>query len=184
MPKSTTKNDTPDMPNRNPSVDPQTGTVNPSAPTVGTEQWGNTSDERRMLGDGDRPATPRAPQAKSSRRNKQAEAGVRPERADNKGHATDPAKKPKHVVDPSREQTDLSSRTSASAYSLNSSQGHNAPGRPDLANSGLRETSSDDKKDENEVTRQFEERWRHDRGLGDWTAAMRKHVRDNIPRRG
>ena len=26
--------------------------MNPSAPSVGTEQWGNTSDERRVLGEG------------------------------------------------------------------------------------------------------------------------------------
>jgi predicted small metal-binding protein len=33
----------------NPSVDPKTHTVNPSAPTTGTEGWGNTADERRAL---------------------------------------------------------------------------------------------------------------------------------------
>ncbi len=33
----------------NPSVDPETHNVNPSAPTVGTEGWGTTSDERRAL---------------------------------------------------------------------------------------------------------------------------------------
>ncbi len=33
----------------NPSVDPKTHTVNPSAPTTGTEGWGNTTDERRAL---------------------------------------------------------------------------------------------------------------------------------------
>lgn len=33
----------------NPSVNPETHKVNPSAPTVGTEGWGMTSDERRTL---------------------------------------------------------------------------------------------------------------------------------------
>ncbi len=33
----------------NPSVNPETHTVNPSAPTVGTEGWGLTTDERRAL---------------------------------------------------------------------------------------------------------------------------------------
>jgi len=35
----------------NPSVHPKTHTVDPSAPTVGTEGWGVTSDERRALAD-------------------------------------------------------------------------------------------------------------------------------------
>lgn len=33
----------------NPSVNPKTHAVNPSAPTTGTEGWGNTSDERQAL---------------------------------------------------------------------------------------------------------------------------------------
>jgi predicted small metal-binding protein len=33
----------------NPSVNPKTHAVNPSAPTAGTEGWGNTTDERRVL---------------------------------------------------------------------------------------------------------------------------------------
>ena len=49
MPKSTDTKSKPDNPDMNPSIDPQTGKVNPSAPTVGTEGWGNTSDERRVL---------------------------------------------------------------------------------------------------------------------------------------
>ncbi|HTV66494.1 MAG TPA: DUF1059 domain-containing protein [Bryocella sp.] len=54
-PKTTAKNDTPSAPRTNPSVDPKTSTVNPSAPTVGTEAWGNTSDERKTMGK-DQPA--------------------------------------------------------------------------------------------------------------------------------
>ena len=33
----------------NPSVNPDDGGVNPSAPSAGTEGWGMTSDERRVL---------------------------------------------------------------------------------------------------------------------------------------
>jgi predicted small metal-binding protein len=33
----------------NPSVNPKTHAVNPSAPTTGTEGWGNTADERQAL---------------------------------------------------------------------------------------------------------------------------------------
>lgn len=33
----------------NPSVNPETHAVNPSAPTIGTEGWGTTTDERRTL---------------------------------------------------------------------------------------------------------------------------------------
>jgi len=39
----------PDFSTKNPSVNPATKAVNPSAPTVGTEGWGNTTDERRTL---------------------------------------------------------------------------------------------------------------------------------------
>ncbi len=34
-------------------VQPQDGGINPSAPTAGTEGWGTTSDERRVLGRND-----------------------------------------------------------------------------------------------------------------------------------
>jgi hypothetical protein len=39
----------PDFSTENPSVNPKTKTVNPSAPTAGTEGWGNTTDEREAL---------------------------------------------------------------------------------------------------------------------------------------
>jgi hypothetical protein len=178
MPKSTSKNDTPDVPATNSSVDPQTGTVNPSAPTVGTEQWGNTSDERRVLGH-DRPAKTQAGQPKRNPRNRRAEATESQEHVDDNRRVGDRAGKLEPVGGPAREHTDLSHRTSASTYTLNNSQDE-ASGRADVSNSGLWETSSDDEKDEEEVERQFEERWRHDRGLGDWTAAMHDSVRDHV----
>lgn len=39
----------PEFTTDNPSLNPKTGAVNPSAPTVGTEGWGNTRDERQSL---------------------------------------------------------------------------------------------------------------------------------------
>ena len=60
----------------NPSIDPETHAVNPSAPTIGTEGWGLTTDERRTLSDTEPEATqpgqvkgdPGAYQAELSRR--------------------------------------------------------------------------------------------------------------------
>ena len=40
---------TPESTGKNPSINPETGKVNPSAPTAGTEGWGNTRDERQTL---------------------------------------------------------------------------------------------------------------------------------------
>lgn len=39
----------PELDTPNPSINPETGKVNPSAPTAGTEGWGNTADERETL---------------------------------------------------------------------------------------------------------------------------------------
>ncbi len=39
----------PEFATDNPSVNPETHNLNPSAPTVGTEGWGTTTDERRAL---------------------------------------------------------------------------------------------------------------------------------------
>jgi predicted small metal-binding protein len=39
----------PDVSTDNPSINPKTEAVNRSAPTAGTEGWGNTEDERRTL---------------------------------------------------------------------------------------------------------------------------------------
>jgi len=49
MANNTDNLDKGDADTTNPSVDPDTGEVNPSAPTVGTEGYGTTSDERRVL---------------------------------------------------------------------------------------------------------------------------------------
>ena len=47
MPKNKPKNNR----GANTDVDPPLGGINPSAPTAGTEGWGQTSDERRVLGE-------------------------------------------------------------------------------------------------------------------------------------
>lgn len=44
---------------------PQDGGINPSAPTAGTEGWGTTSDERRVLGRNE-PSDTRAGQMKGN----------------------------------------------------------------------------------------------------------------------
>lgn len=171
MPKRTDTNAVPDT-QTNPSVDPQTGTVNPSAPTVGTEQWGNTSDERRVMGEHDPTAT-RAGQMKDNPGDSMTAASQREEkRAANNKRPDDAA------------QSDLSRLTSASSHSMNNSQGGgNRTFRcADVGNSDCRwETSG---ATEDEVMRHVEEHSRRDHGgLGDWSEAMRKKVRDNIHRR-
>jgi hypothetical protein len=52
-------------PGSNLDVHPQDGGINPSAPTAGTEGWGTTSDERRVLGRND-PSDTRAGQMKGN----------------------------------------------------------------------------------------------------------------------
>ena len=47
--ESSEKQQTPSGPGTNPDVYPENGGINPSAPSVGTEGWGTTSDERRVL---------------------------------------------------------------------------------------------------------------------------------------
>ena len=49
MAKSTDTKLRPDIAGTNPNVQSQDGQINPSAPSVGTEGWGNTADERRVL---------------------------------------------------------------------------------------------------------------------------------------
>lgn len=51
MAKDTDMKSTPNIPGTNPNVYGQDGQVNPSAPTAGTEGWGNTTDERNTLSD-------------------------------------------------------------------------------------------------------------------------------------
>ncbi len=63
-------------PGTNPNVHPQGGGINPSAPSVGTEGWGTTSDERRVLSD-NRPSETSAGQLKGNPGDNQTEASQR-----------------------------------------------------------------------------------------------------------
>jgi len=176
MPKSTDKK-TPDTstrnnPGTNPDVASHSGGVNPSAPTSGTEQWGNTSDERRVL-QMNNPAATRAGQMKGNPGDNQAE-GVR--------RASERASTNKRREEPATDQADLSRRTSASAHSMNVSHGgtDHTFRCADAGNSDCRwETSAGT---EDETMRRVEEHWRAEHGLGDWTEALRNRVRDNIRR--
>jgi len=170
MPKSTDNNSMPDIPGSNPSVNPKTGAINPSAPTVGTEQWGNTSDERRVLQQ-NQPAETRAGQMKGNPGDDRTSASQQQQRgpADKRSEDTN--------------QADLSRRTSASAHSMNTSQGGTARTFrcADAGNADCRfETSGDT---EDEVMRNVEQHWREGHGMADWTQAMRNRVRDNIRHR-
>jgi len=170
--KSTDKKLRPDIPGTNPSVNPQTGAINPSAPTVGTEGWGTTRDERRVLGEHD-PAATRAGQMKGNPGDSMTAASQRAEqRATTNKHPDD------------SNQADLSRLTSASAHSMHNTQasGNHTFRCADVGNSDCRwETSG---ATEDEVMRRVEEHSRRDHGgQSDWSEAMRKKVRDNIHRR-
>jgi len=168
--KSTDKNRMPNTPGTNPSVNPQTGAVNPSAPTVGTEQWGNTRDERRVLGQHE-PADTRAGQMKGNPGDHMAAASQREEQR---------AATNKRPEGQGSDQPDLSRRTSASAHSMHTNQP--ATGRTfrcaDVGNTDCGwETSGST---EEEIVQRAEEHGRRDHGMSDWSDAMRKKVRDNI----
>ncbi len=66
----------PEFATDNPSVNPETHTVNPSAPTTGTEGWGMTSDERRTLS-GTEPSATQPGQVKGDPGTDQAEPSRR-----------------------------------------------------------------------------------------------------------
>jgi predicted small metal-binding protein len=181
MPKSSDPNRMPDIPETNPSVNPKTGAVNPSAPTVGTEQWGNTSDERRVLGQNEAAETPAAQmkgnpgdsmRAGSKHAEQHATTNKRPDDSGDAGRCPEDTN-----------QADLSRRTSGSAFSMNTS--HGGADRTfrcaDAGNTDCRwETMADT---EDEVMRNVEEHWKRDHGLSDWTGPMRRRVRDNIRHR-
>ena len=173
MPKSTDKKTMPEMPGSNPSVNPKTGAVNPSAPTVGTEGWGNTSDERRVLQQNE-PAEKRAGQKKSNPGDSMTAASE---------HESERAGAHKRPSQRESSQHDLSRRTSASSHSMNvdqSSASHSFR-CADMGHANCRWEASGDS--EEEVMRQVEEHGRKDHGMSDWSEAMRRKVRDNIHRR-
>lgn len=69
---------TPNIPGTNPNTASRDGEINPSAPSVGTEQWGNSSDERKVLS-GNHPSHTRAGQMKGNPGDSQAEASNKAE---------------------------------------------------------------------------------------------------------
>ncbi len=169
--RKSTDSKLPNIPGTNPNVQSRDGAVNPSAPTVGTEQWGNTSDERRVLGQSE-PAKTRAGQMKGNPGDHMAAASHREhEQADTNKHRDDPGNNP-----------DLSRRTSGSAHSMhnNQSAAQHTFRCADVGPANCTwETSGEN---EEEVMRRVEEHGKRDHGMKDWSAAMRDKVRDNIHR--
>lgn len=146
--------------------------VNPSAPTVGTEGWGTTPDERRVLSPDD-PQGTRAGQLKGNPGDNMTAASQREEASasSNKGRSD------------GSNQADLSRRTSASTHSMNTSQGGTAHTYrcADAGNSDCRwETQGDT---EDAVMQKVVEHQRDAHGLSDWTDALRSRVRGSIHRR-
>ena len=157
-----------------PNTTSQGGGINPSAPTAGTEGWGQTSDERQTLSTND-PHDTRAGQMKGNPGDHMRAASQREE-----DRATS-NKRPNSDRDAN--QADLSRRTSASAYSMNTNHGgqDHTFRCADMGNSDCRwETSGST---EDDVMRRVEEHGRRDHGMGDWTEAMRSRVRDVIRHR-
>ena len=150
---------------------PRDGSINPSAPTAGTEGWGQTSDERQVLSD-NQPAHTRAGQMKGNPGDHMTAASQREEqRARSNKKRSD---KPDDVP------SDLSHLTSGSAHSMSHDpSGENRTFRcADVANTDCRwETSG---RTDDEVLQRAEEHGRKDHGMGDWSEAMRSKVRNAI----
>ncbi len=171
MPNDKTQKTQPNTPGTNPDVHSREGGINPSAPTVGTEGWGQTSDERRTLSSVD-PKDTRAGQMKGNPGDHMTAASQRANEAatTNKTPSGD-------------NQADLSRRTSGSAYSMNTSHGGNDHTFrcADVGNADCRwETSGHT---EDEIIQRAEEHGRRDHGMRDWTEATRNKVRDAIRHR-
>ncbi len=168
MAKQNAKN----SPGTNPNLRSRDGGINPSAPATGTAGWGETTDERRAVRTND-PEGTRAGQmqgnpgddmtAASQRESKRATTNKRPSEGD--------------------DQADLSRRTSASAYSMNTSQGGtNGTFRcADMGNSDCGWETSGETDDE--IVQRVEEHCWTAHGLSDWSEAMRSKVRNAIGQR-
>ena len=158
----------------NPNVNSHSGGINPSAPTTGTEGWGTTRDERRVLSTNDPQAT-RAGQMKGKPGDEMTKSSQRVSKAATTN------KRPSQRS--GNNQADLSRRTSASAHSMNTS--HSGTEHTfrcaDAGNTDCRwETSG---KTEDEVMQKVVEHARDHHGMTDWTDAMRNRVRDSIRQR-
>jgi predicted small metal-binding protein len=158
----------------NPNLGSHPDGIDPTAPSRGTEGWGTTADERRAVSTHDAEAT-RAGQMKGNMGDNLTAASQQASEA-----ATTNKRRSE---DSSNHQADLSRRTSASAYSMNTSHGGNDHTFrcADVGNTDCRwETSAGT---EDEVMQKAAEHNRNDHGMGDWTEAMRNRVRDSIRRR-
>jgi predicted small metal-binding protein len=155
----------------NSDMNSEDGHINPSAPSAGTEGWGMTSDERRVLSSDD-PKHTRAGQMKSNPGDDMATASQR---------VSDEATTNKRPSD-TNNQSDLSQRTSGSANSMNNSQGGIHTFRcADAGHDGCNwETSG---RTEEEVMRKVVEHARDDHGMTDWSDAMHDRVRHAIQHR-
>ena len=174
MPKDEEKKKQPKTSSAVPDVQSQSGGINPSAPSTGTEGWGQTSDERRVLSTNDPHAT-RAGQMQGNPGDHMRAASEREEK-----RATSNKSRSDSTGD---NQADLSRLTSASAHSMSTSQGgaDHTYRCADAGNADCQwETSGGT---EEEVMRRIEEHQRQEHGLPDWTEAMRSKVRDAIRHR-
>ena len=154
------------------NVQAESGGINPSAPTSGTEGWGHKPDERQHTSN-DASAT-RAGQMKGDLGDSRTAQTQRAEEAATSN------KRPSHAND---DQADLSRRTSASSFSMNTSHGgtDHTFRCADAGNGDCRwETSAGT---EDEIMQRVEEHGRRDHGMADWTEAIRKRVKDAIRRR-
>src|SRR5579863_2411991 len=113
MPKNTSQGKGSEGSGTNPNVHHQEGAINPSAPTTGTEQWGNTSDERKTRSGSD-PQHTRAGQMKGNPGDMQTEASQRT------SAAASTNKRPQDTVGDN--QADRS-RGGTSTHSMNTSHG-------------------------------------------------------------
>jgi predicted small metal-binding protein len=160
----------------NPDMNSEDGHINPSAPSAGTEGWGMTSDEQRVLGSND-PEHTRKGQMKGNPGDHMAAASQR---------ASDAATTNKPPAD-SNNQSDLSQRTSGSANSMNNSQGGYTQGGMHTfrcADAGHAdcawETSG---RSEEEVLQKVVAHARDDHGMTDWSDAMHDRIRGAIQHR-
>jgi predicted small metal-binding protein len=172
MPKSTDKKSTdkhpmPNIPGTNPDMQSTDGEINPSATSVGTEQWGNTSDERQVLGK-NHPAATRAGQMKGNPGDHMAAGSQREhERATTNKRRDDPGN-----------ERDLSRRTSASSHSMHVDQSKTTGTHTfRCADTGPADCKWEiTGNSEDEVMRRVEDHARHDHGMKDWSTATRREL--------
>jgi predicted small metal-binding protein len=168
----------PNTPGTNPNTTSSAGGINPSAPTTGTEGWGNTRDEREALGPTDPYATA-AGQMKGNPGDQMREA------ADRASAAAPSANSPSTERDRQplgKDQADRSTKGTTS-FAMNTS--HGGEDRTfrcaDIGNADCRwETAglTDD-----EVILNVYEHGKENHGWKDWSDAMRSKIKNAITHR-